>query len=73
MRYELNFLSLACQTCQAKIHCEQCGEELTRSLLSLGGITDVQINMTAGSMTIDAEINEDEIEMHIEDIGLFLS
>ena len=73
MKHELNFFHLACQTCQAKIHCEQCGEELTQSLLKFDGIHAVQIDMVAKSATVDAEIGEEKIEAYLEDIGLFLN
>ena len=72
MNYQITFLYLACQTCQAKIHCEQCGADVTNSLLQMGGIDRVALNMVARTLSVSGNISGDDLEMKLEDLGFLI-
>ena len=72
MNHQITFLYLACQTCQAKIHCEQCGEDVTNSLLQMGGVDSVALNMVAKTLTVSGNISSDDLEMKLEDFGFLI-
>ena len=72
MNHQITFLYLACQTCQAKIHCEQCGEDVTNSLLQMGGVDSVALNMVAKTLAVSGNISGDDLEMKLEDLGFLI-
>ena len=72
MNHQITFLYLACQTCQAKIHCEQCGADVTNSLLQMGGVDRVALNMVAKTLTVSGNISSDDLEMKLEDFGFLI-
>lgn len=72
MNHQITFLYLACQTCQAKIHCEQCGADVTNSLLQMGGVDSVALNMVAKTLAVSGNISGDDLEMKLEDLGFLI-
>ena len=72
MTYQMTFQYLACQTCQAKIHCDRCGEEVKQSLLRLEGVDSVELNMVAGTISVSASADPDDIECKLEDLGILV-
>ena len=70
---QMTFTYLSCQTCQAKIHCEKCGEEVRESLLRMGDVDRVEINMTAKTLLVDGNVESDDLEDKLEDLGLLIS
>ena len=72
MNHQITFLYLACQTCQAKIHCEQCGADVTNALLQMDGIDSVAINMVVKTLAVSGNISGDDLEMKLEDLGFLI-
>lgn len=72
MTYQMTFQYLACQTCQAKIHCDRCGEEVAQSLLRLDGVDSVTLNMVARTISVSASADPDDIECKLEDLGVLV-
>lgn len=72
MIHQLFFTYLACQTCQAKIHCDQCGISLSQSLLQTNEIVQADFNMTSKMVTLASSLNLDEIEIRLEDLGILI-
>ena len=55
MKLEYAITYLACQSCTAKIHCEKCAAELTERLQKQRGVSDVQIDIPARRMSLQAD------------------
>lgn len=73
MTHSMTFIYLACQTCQAKIHCDQCGEDVTSSLLQMDGIEKIELNMVAKTISISGSADMDDLECKLEDLGFLLN
>ena len=69
---QLRFTHLACQTCQAKIHCERCGEDTAQALLQLDGVVSAQVDMTTQTMCITGSIPTHTLEEKLEDLGFWI-
>lgn len=72
MNCEYSITYLKCQSCTAKIHCDQCADELCQRLLKEPYIRDVSIDIPKRSMHMDAP-GADEMDLLdlLEEIGLF--
>ena len=72
MTHCMTFKFLACQTCQAKIHCDQCGEDVVAKLRNHGITGSIDLNMTARSIAVDTDMDIDDLEILLEDLGLLV-
>lgn len=66
------FTYFDCQTCKARIHCDQCEELLTGALLRLEGIQAAQVRMVPKQVTVETNLREDILAERMEDIGLLI-
>ena len=72
MKLEYAITYLACQSCTAKIHCEKCAAELTERLQKQCGVSDVQIDIPARRMSLQADgLDEMDLLDMLEDAGIF--
>ena len=72
MKLEYAITYLACQSCTAKIHCEKCATELTERLQKQRGVSDVQIDIPARRMSLQADgLDEMDLLDMLEDAGIF--
>ena len=72
MKLEYAITYLACQSCTAKIHCEKCAAELTERLQKQRGISDMQIDIPARRMSLQADgLDEMDLLDMLEDAGIF--
>lgn len=71
MKHEFTFTYLTCQSCTARIHCEQCGEELQQRLLGKSGISNAQVDIPNKSLGIDSAMDEDDLLDILEDMSIF--
>lgn len=71
MKHTFTISYLACQTCQAHIHCEECGERLCGMLMGLEGVQNAAIQMKAHRLVIDSTLDRDTLEEVLEDYGIF--
>lgn len=73
MKLEYAITYLACQSCTAKIHCEKCAAELTERLQKQRGVSDVQIDIPARRMSLQADgLDEMDLLDMLEDAGIFV-
>ena len=49
MELVYSFTYLPCQTCTAKIHCEQCQETIAAALNKLSGVQSAQVSMAGNA------------------------
>ena len=72
MKLEYAITYLACQSCTAKIHCEKCAAELTERLQKQRGVSDVQIDIPARRMSLQADgLDEMDLLDMLEEAGIF--
>ena len=73
MVFTCTFTYQPCQTCSAKIHCEQCGETIAQALRRMDGVEAAEVNIPAKTMRVTGpDIDEDAIEDAMDAIGVFL-
>lgn len=71
MHYTTSVTYLNCQTCQAKIHCDDCGKRLEETLQSAPGVTRIKVDMPNQCLEAEASLNVDDFAELLEDHGLF--
>ena len=68
--YEISYLK--CQSCTAKIHCEQCAGELKERLLGMGGILRAELDIPARRLQISfSGMDEMDLLDMLEETGIF--
>ena len=71
MNYEYIITYLNCQSCTAKIHCDQCGNEIKERLLHASGMRNAAIDIPNRSAHIESTMDEMDLLDLLEDIGVF--
>lgn len=70
MEYTYDFTYLKCQSCTAKIHCDDCAEQIHERLAR--HVNKAEIDIAAKRIAIDAgSMDEDDLLDLLEDIGVF--
>ena len=72
MIHQMSVQYPTCQTCQAKIHCDQCSRELEDRLLRMDEISRADLNLITKIITVETDLDADDLEAVLEDIGLFV-
>ena len=67
--FTVNYLK--CQSCTAKIHCSQCEKDVLADLSSESDIRVSAIDMNKKSISIETELDRDDVLDILEDIGCF--
>ena len=62
---------LSCQTCQAKIHCEDCGRRLEEILLNIDGVSSICVDLPNQHLNAEANLSLDDFAELLEEHGLF--
>ena len=73
MTHSLSISYLACQTCHAKVHCDECEKRLEEALMRMQGVNGASIQMAAKQALIDGLIDIDTLEEALEDLGIFIA
>ena len=60
-----------CQTCKEQVHCGGCEKLLVKQLSEEPEIQNVQVNMTAKTLSLDTTFDADTLEEVLEDVGLY--
>ncbi len=60
-----------CQTCKEQVHCDGCEKLLVKQLSEESEIKNVQVNMTAKTLSLDTTLDADILEEVLEDVGLY--
>ena len=71
MTYNTSITYLSCQTCQAKIHCEDCGRRLEDTLANMDGISCIRVDLANHRLVADATLCLDDFAELLEEHGLF--
>ena len=59
MQSDLTFTYQPCQTCSAKIHCEQCGETIAEALRRMDGVEAAEVNARAFGADAQVILSDD--------------
>lgn len=68
---KLSFIYPKCQVCTQKTRCDFCGDALAKSICKIDGIQECSVNMTMKSLELTSTLDPDDIEMYLEDLGVF--
>ena len=71
MSYNYSATYLACQTCHAKVHCDDCAAKLEEAIMRIDDVRGVSLNIVKKELMIDADTNEDDLLDALEALGLF--
>ncbi len=63
---------MKCQSCAAKVNCHECDAYLKDDLGREKTIDAVEVNMKQKLVSLDTELDMDDIEEVLEDRGLFI-
>lgn len=66
------FTYLDCQSCTSRIHCDECEARLSEALLRIRQIYSVDLQMAKKRLTLNTELEQEELEEILEDLGIFL-
>ena len=67
------FTYLPCQTCHAKVHCDQCEQAILDKLLRIDGVQAGEVCIPKRLISIRNEnADPDEIDDEMDAIGVFL-
>lgn len=73
VEYTCQYSYLPCQFCVGKNHCEQCGEDIRRSLLGFEGVEDVTMDVPNRRLTLSLNgADPDDIIDQADALGVFL-
>lgn len=72
MKFEFDFSFLNCQSCSAKIHCEECRENLEERMGKMRGVDGVSIDIQNKHLSIEsASLDEDNLLDLLEEVSIF--
>lgn len=72
MKFEFDFSYLKCQSCTAKIHCDDCCAELEERLGKMRGIDGVSIDIQNKHLAIQTgTLDEDDLLDMLEEVSVF--
>ena len=71
MENQISFTYLPCQSCSAKIHCDQCSDLVAASLINMQGVASAAVDMVKKQLTVSGTMDLDELEERLEDLGVF--
>ncbi len=69
----LSFIYPKCQVCTQKTRCDFCGEALAKSIKKLDGVQECRVQMALKCLDVDATTDPDDLEMYLEDLGVFIN
>lgn len=72
MVYSFTYTFMECQSCTAKIHCEECGQKVSDTLKKQEGIHIISQDGKKKELTVETEsMDEDDVLDILEDAGIF--
>lgn len=72
MTYTYSVFYNPCQTCTAKIHCDDCDSGIVSALTARGDIDSVNINIRRKELSVTTQMDEDDLIDRLEGLGLFV-
>ena len=73
MTHSLSITYLACQTCHARICCDDCEKRLEAALMRIQGINGASIRIAAKQVLVEGPIDADTLEEVLENLGIFIA
>ncbi len=71
MPYTFSVTYMACQTCQSKVHCDECEARLEEAMMRLSGVRSASLQIAKQELLVNAEQSEDDLLDALEDLGIF--
>ena len=68
---DMRITEYRCQTCKEQVHSDVCEKLLIKQLSEESEIRNVQVNMTAKTLSLDTTLDADTLEEVLEDVGLY--
>ena len=72
MTFTYTFFYMGCQSCQARVHCEECEERLSQMLVRLDGVNGAVVQMANKQLAIDGDLDSGTLDEALEDLGIFV-
>ena len=72
MTHSFSITYLACQSCHAKVHCDECEKRLEDALMQMQGINGASVQMGPKQILVDGTMDADDLEEVMEDFGIFI-
>ena len=73
MTHLFSIAYLSCQTCHAKVHCDECEKRMEEALMRMQGIDRASVKMGPKQVQVEGGIDADTLEEVLEDLGIFLT
>lgn len=67
--YKISYI--ACQSCQSKVHCDECEKRLEEAIMRLSGVHGASVQLSRKTLLVDGQTDEDTLLDALEDIGIF--
>ena len=71
MTYTLKVSYVGCQTCHARLNCDECEKRLEEAMMRLLGAHGASLMLPRKVLLIDTDRTEDELVEQLEDLGIF--
>ena len=71
MNYIFSVSYIACQKCKTKIYCDRCENQLEESIMKINGTRSVSLQLLKKALSIDTDLNEDDLLDELENLGVF--
>lgn len=72
MTYTLSLTYMGCQTCQTRVHCDECEARLEKAMMRLKSVYGVSIQMAKKNLIIETDMDIDSLTDSLEDLGVFI-
>ena len=72
MTFTFDITYMPCQTCHARMHCDDCEKRLEEALWEMEGIRSASVQMGAKQVEIHSTLDKESLEEVLEDLGIFI-
>ena len=72
MTYTFKISYISCQTCHAKVHCDECEKRLEDAIMRLSDVHGASLRIANKTLLVDGQMDEDALVDALEDIGIFV-
>ena len=72
MTYTFKISYISCQTCHAKVHCDECEKRLEDAIMRLSGVHGASMQIANKTLLVDGQMDGDALVDALEDIGIFV-
>ena len=72
MTCTLKISYISCQSCHAKVYCDECERRLEDAIMRLSGVHGASLQIANKTLLVDGQMDEDTLVDALEDIGIFV-